>query len=262
MTTSPFGAPNQFGTAPSAPPAGASAAGPDPGSSRKPLLYVLGGVVAVAAVGAGAFFLLAPGDSDEPVAVPPVARGTGTAVEPEPVVPDEPVLVTQSSRNPFASLVLPGGAGAAATAPESSSGTTSGSPGTSSGGSSSGGSAPASAGADGQDGQDGRNGKDGKNGANGADGLTPMFITIQLVDVDESDNTVDAVVRTSSGETTSIDLTVGSPFGADSVAGKVLYKAVGTDLDADGQIDFVTVTVDGVDYTAHVADTLLGFVYE
>ncbi len=42
----------------------------------------------------------------------------------------------------------------------------------------------------------------------------------------------------------------------------MVYKAVGTDLDADGQIDFVTVTVDGVDYTAHVGETLLGFVYE
>ena len=72
------------------------------------------------------------------------------------------------------------------------------------------------------------------------------------------------MVRTTGAETTPIDLPVGSPFDADpeTVAGQVVYKAVGTDLDGDTQIDFVTVTVNGVDYTTHVGETFLGFVYQ
>ena len=86
------------------------------------------------------------------------------------------------------------------------------------------------------------------------------------MDIDEATNTVDAVVRTSLGETTPIDLPVGSAFdaSADSPASVIVYKSVGTDITTPAptaQFDFVTVTVDGVDYTAHVGETFLTFVY-
>ncbi|GAB4067628.1 hypothetical protein GCM10028777_24200 [Angustibacter speluncae] len=146
MTTSPFGAPSSFGSHAEPEPADAVTSSGSGGRSRV-VLYSLGGVAAVAAVGAGAFFMLGGQDeaADDSAAPPAPVTGTDELVD-EPAVEQEqgPVLVTAASRNPFAAQVLPGGGGAAATAPEtqtsSSGGGTSAGGGSSSGGSSSGGS--------------------------------------------------------------------------------------------------------------------------
>ncbi len=287
MTTSPFGTPSAFGSAPSdsetdAPRQGAGQAGHAAPRSRKPLLAV-GGAAAVVALGAGGWVLFGPSGDVEAEAVPQ-ARGTGVAAAPAETEP-EVVPVSEydvlAGRNPFAAQVVEGGGGAAATTPVTtgtgtvaSPGGTSVSSGSGSGSSSSVGgevsvSVPGEAGPAGKDGAAGANGKngtDGKNGADGADGLTPLFFTIKVIDVDERTKTVDAVVRTSAGQEGVTDLAVGSPFSADadSVASQVTYKLAGTDttVPVDGQLDFVTITVDGVDYTTQVGETFLGFVYE
>lgn len=151
MTTSPFGAPSPFQPDPE--PAVAQATpSTAPSGKRTKLLLAAGGVAAVAALGATALFVLPSDDADETVDAPAVAApapqdDADAGTETEDDAPDAPALVTQSSRNPFAALVVEGGNGAASTAPEAGTGGTaaSGSGGTSSGSSSSGSSSGGSA---------------------------------------------------------------------------------------------------------------------
>lgn len=244
MTTSPFGAPNPFGGPSAAPEPSAAAA---PATSRKPLLFAVGGVAAVAALGAGAFFLLSPDEVDEPLAVTPPAAGGGAVDEPtdEETAPAEPVLATQSSRNPFAALVLAGGGGAAATAPEATPASSGGGSTVTTGGGGGGTPAPATPGEKGDKGDPGPKGDPGAKGPAGSDGKTPTWVTLVLDDVQESaDSTGSFTVRNAAGEYPVTGVTVDDPIYQFGPTVSVVVTGY-DDVDADGQVDRVQLAVVG-----------------
>ncbi len=265
MTTSPFGTPL---------PAEPTRTAPEPTSSRRPLLLALGGVAAVAVLGVGGFVLLTGGE-DEVLAPPPVASG--------PVVDDGPVLeelpgaqapiVALSSRNPFAAQVVAGGEGAAATTPVENAGTTSpGSGSSSSGGSSSGGSSSGGSssgtptpvpgekgetGAKGEAGAKGPKGDPGATGPAGADGRTPTWVTLTVDDVVEAaPASASFTIRDSRGENPVAGVRVDDPVYLFGPAVAVVVTGF-DDIDSDGQVDRVRVSVVDAEDPSTTADYTL-----